>query len=293
MHKSVLLNQTLEYLDCKNRKIVLDCTVGGAGHAKEILKKLSPGGKLIGIDADKEALKIAEENLKEFKESSFTLVNENFRNFDKVLTNLGIGSVDAMLFDLGISSFQLGDEARGFSFSKGKCLDMRMDTEKGEPLWQALSRLREDELGEIIRDFGEERYWRKVAKAIVLERRKSPIREALRLAEIVRGAVRYSPRSKIDPATRTFQALRIFVNDELGALGEALDKIGSFLSSDGRVVIISFHSLEDRIAKHAFRGLAKEGILEILTKKPVMADEAEVKENPRSRSAKLRAAKRI
>lgn len=293
MHKSVLLNETLEYLDCKNRKIVLDCTIGGAGHAKEILKKLSPGGRLIGIDTDKEALKIAEENLKEFKEGSFTLVNENFRNFDKVLNSLGINSVDAMLFDLGISSFQLEDKTRGFSFSKGKGLDMRMDTEKGESLWQALSRLSERELGEIIRDFGEERYWRRVAKRIVLERRKSPIREALRLAEIVRGAVRRSPRSRIDPATRTFQALRIFINDELDALGEALDKVGSFLSSDGRVVIISFHSLEDRIVKHGFKGLAKEGIVEILTKRPIMADEAEVKENPRSRSAKLRAAKRI
>lgn len=292
MHRSVLVEEALEYLNCENKQIVLDCTIGGAGHAKEILKRLPPRGRLIGIDADRKALEIAKENLKEFK-GAFILANENFRNFDSVLGRLNIESVDAMLFDLGISSFQLEDETRGFSFAKPGELNMRMDIASGRPLWQLLNRMREDELARIIRDSGEERFWRRIAKRIVEERKVSPIRDSLRLAQIVRAAARYKAGSRIDPATRTFQALRIFVNDELGALEEAIGKAGSFLKKGGRIVVISFHSLEDRVVKHKFREMAKEGILSILTKKPLRATAAEIEQNPRSRSGKLRAAQRI
>lgn len=292
MHKSVLLRETLEYLKCEEKKVVLDCTVGGAGHAKEILKRLPLGARLIGIDADNKALEIAEENLRGF-EGSYVLVNENFRNFDKVLAGLNIKSVDAMLFDLGVSSFQLEDAERGFSFSRGGALDMRMDTSFGRPLWQILETIGEKELGHIIKDLGEERLWHRIAWGIVTERRKYPIRDTFRLADIIRRAVRYKKKGRIDPATRTFQALRIYVNDELGALKEALEKAGSYLSKNGRIVVISFHSLEDRIAKYRFNRLAKEGKLSILTKKPLTPGKDERKENPRSRSAKLRAAQRL
>lgn len=292
MHKSVLVKETLDYLKCEKKKLILDCTVGGGGHAKEILKRLPLGAKLIGIDADREALEIAKENLKDFK-GSHVLVNDNFRNFDKVLAGLNIKSVDAMLFDLGISSFQLEDADRGFSFSKGGTLDMRMDTSFGKPLWQIINNFSEKELGYIIKDLGEERLWHRIAWAIVTERRKQPIKDTYRLAYIIRCATRYKKKGRIDPATRTFQALRIYVNDELGALKEALGKASSYLSKNGRIVVISFHSLEDRIAKYRFRKMEKEGTLSILTKKPVTPDRDEKKDNPRSRSAKLRAAQRV
>ncbi|MFH1868646.1 MAG: 16S rRNA (cytosine(1402)-N(4))-methyltransferase RsmH [Candidatus Omnitrophota bacterium] len=292
MHKSVLIKETLEYLKCEKKKVILDCTVGCGGHAKEILKKLPLGAKLIGIDADKKALEIAEENLKDFK-GSYVLVHENFRNLDKVLAQLNIRTVDAMLFDLGISSFQLEDTDRGFSFSKDSILDMRMDTTLGKPLWKIINNMSEKELGYIIKDLGEERLWHRIAWAIVTERRKQPIKDTYRLAYIIRRAVRYKEKGRIDPATKTFQAFRILVNDELGALKEALSKVTYYLSKNGRAVVISFHSLEDRIVKYRFRKLEKEGPLTILTKKPITPGKEEKKENPRSRSAKLRAAQRL
>jgi 16S rRNA (cytosine1402-N4)-methyltransferase len=287
-----LLNETLEYLSCEKKQIVLDCTIGGAGHAEKILESILPGGKLIGIDADKLTLETARRNLKSFK-GAFELVNENYRNLDKVLTAIGIRSVDAVLFDLGTSSFQLDEASRGFSFSKSGPLDMRMDRERGVPLWQALRKMGETEIGAIIRDLGQERYWRRIAKAIVTENRISPIKDTLRLAGIVRDAARYWPGSKIDPATRTFQAFRIFINDELNALKEALLKAPKFLSSGGRIVVISFHSLEDRIVKHTFKAEASEKVLKILTKRPIRPGETETIDNPRSRSSKLRAAERV
>jgi len=292
VHKSVLFDETLEYLYCRKKQTILDCTIGGAGHAEKILESILPGGKLIGIDADKLTLETARRNLKSF-EGAFELVNENYRNFDKVLTTMGVRSVDAMLFDLGTSSLQLDEASRGFSFSKSGPLDMRMDKERGEPLWQVLRKMGETEIGAIIRDLGEERYWRRIAKAIVTENRISPIKDTLKLAGVVRDAARYRPGSKIDPATRTFQAFRIFTNDELNALKEALLKAPKFLNTGGRIVVISFHSLEDRIVKHTFRAMAKEKILRILTKRPIRPVETEIFDNPRSRSSKLRAAERV
>jgi 16S rRNA (cytosine1402-N4)-methyltransferase len=255
------------------------------------LKSLPPGGRLIGIDADKNALRIAEENLHDFRDSVI-LVHENFRRFDTVLRKLEIDAVDGMLFDLGMSSLQLQDAVRGFSFSREGVLDMRMDTDNGKPLWQILDSLSEDEIAKIIRDLGEERFWRRIARRIVSERKNSPIKNPLTLAGLVRDAVG-SRRQRIDPATRTFQAFRIYINDELGALTEALDKSPQFLRKDGRIVVIAFHSLEDRIVKNKFRDLGKEGILKILTKKPIRPSSGEAEENPRSRSARLRAAERL
>ncbi len=292
MHKSVLLDETLEYLGCKKKHVILDCTIGGAGHAGKILEAIAPGGRLIGIDADKLTLETAAKNLKRF-EGAFNLINENYRNLDKVLADLDIRDVDAMLFDLGTSSFQLDEASRGFSFLRDGPLDMRLDKERGLPLWQALRKMGETEIGVIIRDFGEERYWRRIAKAIVTENRIAPVKDTLRFAAIVRDAVKYRPGSRIDPATRTFQGFRIFINDELNALKEALIKAPRFLKRGGRIVVISFHSLEDRIVKHTFRGMAKEKILKILTKKPVRPMETEILDNPRSRSSRLRAAERL
>jgi len=291
-HKSVLFNEAINYLKCEEKNLILDCTIGGAGHAKEILKRLPPGGKLIGIDRDDSALKLAQENLKDF-EGSFKLAHGNFRDFDRVLKDFEINAVDGMLFDLGVSSFQFDAGERGFSFSKDATLDMRMDNSEGEPLWRLLNKMDEQQLGDIIRDLGEERYWRKIAKAIIRERKASPIKETSRLSSIIRGSMHYNRRMKIDPATRTFQALRIFVNDELGAIEQALNKVSDYLNRDARIVVISFHSLEDRIVKHSFKDLKQEGLIDILTKKPIRPSEAEVDENPRSRSAKLRAAQRV
>jgi len=292
VHKSVLLQETLEYLNCNKKSVVLDCTVGCAGHAIEILKIISPKGRLIGIDADKDTLKEAEKKLKIFN-GSFKLFHENFVNFNKVLDDLNIKKVDAMLFDFGISSFQLDDGQRGFSFKNSGPLDMRMDKTKGLPLWRVLENMTEIQVGNIIKDFGEERQWRKIARAIIEARRISPIHDSGRFAQIIANAFNYTYRTKIHPATKTFQAFRIFINDELGVIKEALLKAPEFLKKNGRVVVISFHSLEDRIVKRTFKVFTESGMLKTLTKKPITADRQEISENPRSRSAKLRSAERI
>jgi 16S rRNA (cytosine1402-N4)-methyltransferase len=258
----------------------------------EILKTISPKGLLIGIDADKDALEEAGRKIKIFN-GSFKLFHNNFIDFDKVLNNSGIKEVDAMLFDLGISSFQLDDAQRGFSFKSGGPLDMRMDRTTGLPLWKLLETMPESQIGAVIRDFGEERYWRKIARAIVEARRIDHIQSCLRLSEIVASAIGYKPSFKINPATKTFQAFRIFLNDELNSIKGALQKAPRFLKKGGRIVVISFHSLEDRIVKQTFRAFSGNGMLKVLTKRPISTTENEISLNPRSRSAKLRSAERI
>jgi 16S rRNA (cytosine1402-N4)-methyltransferase len=292
VHKSVLLHETLKYLNCKENSVVLDCTAGCAGHALEILKTISPKGLLIGIDADKDTLEEAEKKLKIFKKS-YKLFHSNFSDFDNVLNNLGIKEVDAMLFDLGISSFQLDDAQRGFSFRNKGLLDMRMDRTKGLPLWRLLETMPESQIGAIIKDFGEERYWRRIARAIVEARRINPVRSCLRLSEIIASALGHKRNFRINPATKTFQAFRIFLNDELNSIKGALLKAPGFLKKGGRIVVISFHSLEDRIVKHTFRNFSDSNILKVLTKRPISTGENEISLNPRSRSAKLRSAERI
>jgi 16S rRNA (cytosine1402-N4)-methyltransferase len=292
VHKSVLSREALDYLACKKDSIVLDCTLGCAGHAREILEIVSPHGRLIGLDADAQSIDLAKKQLKDYA-GSFDIINENFLNIDNVLAKLGIAKVDAMIFDLGISSFQLENDSRGFSFQHNGPLDMRIDRNRGIPLWQALSQMTEAEIAGVIRDLGEERHWRRIAKAIISARRVSPIRDTFRLAEIIGSVSRFRAGDRIHPATRSFQAFRIFINNELDILNKVLLKAPNLLTSKGRLVVISFHSLEDRIVKHTFRLFKQQGVLNILTKKPIRPGQDEISRNPRSRSAKLRAAERI
>lgn len=270
---------------------MLDATIGGGGHAEEILKKILPGGRLIGLDVDKSALKIARENLKGF-DGHFKLINGNFRNLDVLLSKEDIKSFDAILFDLGLSSYQIEDAARGFAIKHSGPLDMRMDSNSRITAYDIVNKYTQKELSDIIDRFGEERFHNRIARYIVAERSKRPIETTFDLAKIIHKTVGYR-NSRIDPATRTFQALRIAVNDELGALDEGLKKAVAWLDHGARICVISFHSLEDRIVKNLFKGYSKLNILKILTKKPTRPSVEEVFSNPRSRSARLRVAQRI
>lgn len=293
MHQSVLLNKAVSYLNLSKGAVVVDATIGGGGHSEEILKKILPGGRLIGIDADLEALAITRDRLKGFN-GSFALVNDNFRNIDRILKIQNIKNIDAALFDIGISSYQMDDLSRGFSIRSDASLDMRMDRNSDITAYDVVNKYKEDKLSEIIETFGQERYHDRIARFIKDARQRKTIDSAQELAAIVKRAVGYKYRNlKIDPATRTFQAIRIFVNDELGALEEALKSAIFWLKMGGRIVVISFHSLEDRIVKNIFKGYSKLGVLKIITKKPLIPEQEEVINNPRSRSAKLRVAERI
>lgn len=293
MHQSVLLNKSISYLNLSKGAVVVDATVGGGGHSEEILKNILPGGRLIGIDADRDALAIAAQRLKDFN-GSFTLVNDNFRNIDRILKKENIKNVDAVLLDIGISSYQLEDASRGFSVRSDAALDMRMDRSSDITAYDVVNRYKEGKLSEIIARFGEERFHSRVARFIKDARERKAIETTGELAAIVKRAIGYKYRNlKIHPATRTFQAIRIFVNDELGALEEALKSAIFWLKTGGRIVVISFHSLEDRIVKNMFKGYSKLGVLKIITKKPLIPEREEVIDNPRSRSAKLRVAERI
>lgn len=292
LHKPVMVDEVIEFLRFKNGYKVLDATAGCGGHSNFILEKIQPDGLLIGLDRDQASLKIAEKNLKLFK--NFKLIHANFRDVDKVLNDLGIDKVDAALFDVGLSSYQLGDPDRGFSFERDGFLDMRMDATNPLRAWDIVNKCRKDDLEEIIRDFGQERFFRRITGFILERREKGPINSTRELVELIERAVGRRYRSqRIHPATRTFQALRIAVNEELDSLNEALEKILNFLKSEARLCVISFHSLEDRIVKHKFREFKKLEKGRIITKKPVTANDKEIKENPRSRSAKLRVFEKI
>ncbi len=288
-----MLNKAVGLLNLSKGAVVVDATIGGGGHSEEILRSILPGGKLIGIDTDKDALAIARDRLSNFSDS-FTLVNDNFRNIDRILKVQNIKSVDAILLDVGISSYQLDDASRGFSIRSNASLDMRMDRGGGITAYDVVNKYKIDKISEIIEKFGEERFHNRVARFIKDARERKPIETTGELAAIVKRAVGYKYRNlKIDPATRTFQAIRIFVNDELGALEEVLKSAIFWLKPGGRIAVISFHSLEDRIVKHMFKGYSKLNVLKILTKKPLIPEREEVINNPRSRSAKLRVAERI
>jgi len=281
-----MLGEVLSFLRPEGGKLILDATVGTGGHAEAILVR---GGRLVGLDRDPEALELARRRLSRFGERTL-LVHANFRNLREALSRLGIKQVDGVLFDLGISSLQLSRPARGFSFREEGPLDMRMDP--GGPLTAAelVNRLPEEELARVLRQYGEERYARRIARAIVRAREKAPIHSTTELARIVTHC--YPPgRHRIHPATRTFQALRIAVNDELSALEEGLAQAIDVLRPGGVVCVLSFHSLEDRIVKNMFRRKAAQRNLEILTKKPLRPRPEEVERNPKARSAKLRAAR--
>jgi 16S rRNA (cytosine1402-N4)-methyltransferase len=288
-----MLKEVIGSLNLKAGDVVLDATVGGGGHSKEILKRILPGGSLIGLDQDQSAIAMAEVNLEDFN-PSFKILNENFRNLGKVLSKEGVKSLDAVIFDVGVSSYQLDDAQRGFSLKADARLDMRMDPRTKLSAYDIVNRYKEEDLSDIIYKFGEERFSRRIARRIVEGRKSKPIETTMELAEIVRKAVGYGhKRARIDPATRTFQAIRIAVNDELNALEEGIKEAVSYLRLGARIAVISFHSLEDRIVKNLFKGYAGLGVLKIITKKPLVPRNEEMAINPRSRSARLRIAERV
>ncbi len=284
IHVSVLRDEVVAWLNPRVGGVFVDGTVGAGGHALALAERVAPTGCVIGVDRDSAALDAVQRRLSGLP---VRLVQANFRDLPEILVAMGVASVDGVLLDLGMSSDQLADVSRGFSFDADGPLDLRFDTTEGEPAWRLLNRLGADHLADLIYHYGEERYSRRIAARIVEQRRESPIRTARELAAIVRECVPRGRVERIDPATRTFQALRIAVNDELKSLEIALRRIPQCLRSEGRLAVISFHSLEDRRVKEAFR---EDPRYEVLTRKPVRPGEAEIAANPRARSAKLRVA---
>jgi 16S rRNA (cytosine1402-N4)-methyltransferase len=288
-HIPVLPVAVLHYLSPQPGQVLVDATVGAGGHARLLAERLLPGGRLIGLDQDPAVLEVARTRLEGLP---ITFVHGNFDVLRQALDELAIDSVDGVLADLGVSSLQLDTPERGFSFQQDGPLDMRMDPTTGEPASALVRRLSERDLADLFWQYGEERFSRRIARKIIEVRRRTPIETTSQLAELVRRSVP-RPRGRrqtIDPATRVFQALRIAVNDELGALERLLTALSNCLRPAGRAVIISFHSLEDRRVKQAFRDRER---WRVLTPKPVVAGEEEVRNNPRARSAKLRAAQRV
>jgi len=284
-HVPVMAAEVLQLLAPAPGQVVVDATVGAGGHARAMAERLGSTGRLIGLDQDPSMLELARRRLEGLP---VTLVHANFDRLREVLDEQNVPAVDAVLADLGFASDQLEDAKRGLSFQQPGPLDMRLDPTQGEPASALLKRLNERDLANLIYQLGEERFSRRIARRIVETRRRTPIETTEQLAELVRKSVPRSRAHRIDPATRTFQALRIAVNDELGALDRLLAALPTCIKPGGRAAIISFHSLEDRRVKQAFR--VKE-VWEVLTSKPVQASEEEVRQNPRTRSAKLRAAR--
>ena len=292
VHEPVLTAEVLDWLRPARGGVFLDCTVGLGGHARALLE--AGAARVIGLDRDRDALSRAAETLRPFGER-VELVHADYRAFEGVLDARGLASVDGALADLGVSSLQLDAPGRGFSFQRDEPLDMRMDQQDGATAADLIAGAGERELADVIFGYGEERYSRRIARAIVHARAEAPIATTGRLAAIVRRAVPRRGPARIDPATRTFQALRIWVNRELEGLDAFLVSALRRLRAGARLVVISFHSLEDRIVKHTLRAAAAAGdtAIQVLTKKPIVAGDDEVRRNPRARSAKLRAAERL
>lgn len=290
MHQPVLLSEVVEGLKLAPGKKIVDCTLGCGGHAEAVLERIAPEGMLIGIDQDEESLKLAGNRLKKF-EKKLLLIQDNFRNLKSILKKVNVGEVDGILFDLGLSSFQLEEEKRGFSINKDGPVDMRMDLRQNTNAAHLINSLDQKEIARILREFGEERYSGRIARAIVSERPITSTHSlALAVSKVVPAKYRHG---RIHPATRTFQALRIAVNNELEVLKIVLKDVTGLVKKNGRICVISFHSLEDRIVKQTFREHKNNGLLKIITKKPLTPEEKEIFSNPRSRSAKLRVAERI
>jgi len=307
-HKPVLLNETFDGLAVKRDGIYVDCTLGRAGHSLSIVSELGEGGLLIGLDQDEKAIKAAANRLKDFRDR-VKLIKSNFKYIKDILASEGILQVDGILFDLGVSSPQLDEEERGFSYRYEAPLDMRMDQENDLTAEVIVNTWTESELIRIIYQYGEEKFAKRIARKIVQHRSRNYIKTTKELAEIIKDAIPApARRTGGHPAKRTFQAVRIAVNDELNVFEQALSDAVELLKSGGRVTVISFHSLEDRICKHTFSEFAKGCIcppdfpvctcgnkekLKIITKKPILPAETEVVNNPRARSAKLRIAEKI
>jgi 16S rRNA (cytosine1402-N4)-methyltransferase len=295
-HVPVLLEEALEYLNVRPGGVIVDATLGLAGHASEIAKRLGAKGRLICFDRDPEAMEKAKVRLEEVK-AELELAGRGMpevvyepRAFSEASSLIEPGSLDGLLADFGVSSLQLDEAHRGFSFRTDGPLDMRMDTRSGETAEQVVNQEDENELADLIYEFGEERRSRRIARAIV---RARPISTTAELAQVISAAAPSMKGDKIHPATRTFQALRIRVNNELGEIQSLLKSAGSLLKPGARLVLISFHSLEDRLVKDAFREAGQAKVMKVLTKKPVVAVEQEQLRNPRSRSAKMRATEKI
>lgn len=292
-HIPVLFEETIRGLNLQPGKIVVDGTLGGGGHAIAIARAVGSAGMVIGTDRDTKALDRVDKRVADLNEPiNVKTYFANYCDFDAALERAGVDKVDGFLLDLGLSSDQLADRERGFSFDSDGDFDLRFDVTEGEPAYKLLNRWKEEKIADTIYKYGEDRLSRRIARAIVERRSEEPIRYAKEVAEICRRCDPTPPWSKnrIDPATRTFQAFRIAVNDELGSLETFLSKCVDYLRPGGRVAIISFHSLEDRIVKNAFREM---DMMKIVTKKPIVATDEEVERNPRSRSAKLRIAEKI
>ncbi|WP_148134304.1 16S rRNA (cytosine(1402)-N(4))-methyltransferase RsmH [Candidatus Formimonas warabiya] len=308
-HVPVLLEECMEMLKLKNTGLYVDCTMGGAGHAKAILERTSPHGTLIGLDQDEKAVETGRERLKEYG-NRVTIVHDNFGNIKEILNRLHITGVDGFLFDIGVSSYQLDHAERGFSYMEDAPLDMRMDVNRltftAADLVNSASG---EKLAEIIFKYGEERWAKRIAQFVTEYRTQKPIETTGELVQIIKAAIPAGARKDgPHPAKRTFQALRIAINNELELLESVVADAASFLKPGGRICIISFHSLEDRIIKQQFQNLSglcscppgfpvctcgKKQILKVVTRKPIIPSEAEVTRNPRARSAKLRVAERV
>lgn len=306
-HVSVLLNECLDGLNIKPDGIYVDCTLGGAGHSSEIIKRLSDKGLLIGIDQDTDALKAAGERLKDYDNK--ILVHNNFHNIKSILEELKIEKVDGILADLGVSSYQLDNPERGFSYMNDAPLDMRMDRENSLSAYEVVNQYTWEQLTHIIRTYGEEKFATRIADFIVKARNEKPIETTLELVEVIKSAIPAKARREgPHPAKRTFQAIRIEVNGELRIIEDMIKDGVEKLNVGGRMAIITFHSLEDRIVKNTYRNLEhpctcprefpicicnKKPTIKVINKKPIEATEEELEYNPRSRSAKLRVLEKI
>jgi 16S rRNA (cytosine1402-N4)-methyltransferase len=289
-HVPVMTAEVLHFLRPQQGGLFVDCTVGLGGHARALLE--AGATRVIGLDRDVDALARARDTLAPWAER-VELVHADYRSLDQVLDARRIDRVDGTLADLGLSSLQLEEPGRGFSFQRDEPLDMRMDRTTGETAADLVARSSERELADAVFRYGEERFSRRIARAIVAARQERPIETTGRLATIVRGAIPRRGPARIDPATRTFQALRIWVNRELDDLDRFVEAAVRRLREAARLVVIAFHSLEDRIVKHTLRALQdRDGRVQVLTKKPVVPGDSEIERNPRARSAKLRAAER-
>lgn len=306
IHEPVLLEETIEWLNCRNGLTYVDATVGGAGHSKEIAKRIYPDGRLIALDVDPDAIEAAGKNLEPWKEI-VTILNSSYSKLPEILRAFNIEKITGgILFDLGASYHQLTADKRGFSFSKEAPLDMRFNPENPISAYDIVNNAPERELVRIFSSYGEERYSRRIARKIVEKRQKQPIKTTTELAGIIKSSVPLAGY-KIHPATRVFQALRIAVNNELENIEKSLSEVIPLLEKNARIVVISFHSLEDRLVKNLFKYYSSSCIcppeqlickcepkqLKILTKKPIVASVDEVKRNPSSRSAKVRVAEKL
>lgn len=306
-HISVLLNECIEGLNIKEDGIYVDGTLGGAGHSSEIIKNLCERGRLIGIDQDKDALKAAKEELKDY--NNVTFVHSNFYNIENILHDLNIAGVDGILMDLGVSSYQLDNGERGFSYMQDAPLDMRMNRENSLSAYEVINSYSEEDLFRIIKDYGEEKFAKRIANFIINKRKEKNIESTLELVDVIRAAIPAKARREgPHPAKRTFQAIRIEVNKELEIIEKTIRDGVERLNVGGRMAIITFHSLEDRIVKTVYKNLAnpctcpssfpvcvcnKKPIVKIITRKPIEASKEELDYNPRSRSAKLRIIEKI